>query len=68
LFHYKDKEGVKERGARFRLSKNNEDQMFLNADEIMYKAKKNKRLSFNRSSDSEPKGAIVLSYSKELLN
>ncbi len=47
--------------------------MFLNAEEISYKAQKeggSKRLSFSRGSgsDQEPKGAIVLSYSKELLN
>lgn len=47
--------------------------MFLNAEEIAYKAQKDggsRRLSFSRGggSDEEPKGAIVLSYSKELLN
>ncbi|TNV86152.1 hypothetical protein FGO68_gene15481 [Halteria grandinella] len=49
--------------------------MFLNAEEIAYKAQKEvatqKRLSFSRGSnggDSHPKGAIVLSYSKELLS
>ncbi len=47
--------------------------MFLNAEEIAYKAQKDggsRRLSFGRGggSDEEPKGAIVLSYSKELLN
>lgn len=72
LFHYKEKKPHKS-NPRFRLTKENEDSMFLNAEEISYKAQKegsSKRLSFSRGSgsDQEPKGAIVLSYSKELLN
>ncbi len=70
LMHYKDKQ--KAAAPRFKLTKENEDTMFLNAEEIHFKAAKegSKRLSFSRGagSDSEPKGAIVLSYSKELLN
>jgi hypothetical protein len=47
--------------------------MFLNAEEIAFKASKeggSRRLSFARGggSDEEPKGAIILSQSKELLN
>lgn len=43
--------------------------MFLNADEILHASKtQNKRLSFKSETDAEPKGAIILSYSKELLN
>ena len=72
LFHYKEKNPHKA-NPKFRLTKDNEDSMFLNAEEIAYKAQKDggsRRLSFSRGggSDEEPKGAIVLSYSKELLN
>ena len=47
--------------------------MFLNAEEITHAAvnsSPSRRLSFSRGSgsDEEPKGAIILSYSKELLN
>lgn len=46
--------------------------MFLNAEEITHKAQKegSKRLSFNRGagSDEPPKGALILSSSKELLS
>lgn len=47
--------------------------MFLNAEDISYKSQqqaKTNRLSFARGggSDQEPKGAIILSHSKELLN
>ena len=48
--------------------------MFLNAEELAYKSQKEvgKRLSFSRGSgsdvNSEPKGALVLSHSKDLLN
>lgn len=73
LFHYKDQHPSP--SPRFKLTKNTEEQMFLNAEEISYKAQKelgqSRRLSFSRGSggsDSAPKGAIVLSYSKELLS
>jgi superfamily II DNA/RNA helicase len=72
LFHFKDRHASR---PRFKLTKDNEDAMFLNAEEIAFKNQKDaggigKRLSFSRGagSDEEPKGAIILSYSKELLN
>ena len=72
LFHYKDKRPHKA-NPRFRLTKDTEDSMFLNAEEITHAAvnsSPNRRLSFSRGSgsDEEPKGALILSYSKELLN
>lgn len=67
LFHYKDSKGVKPNGAKFRMNKENEEKMFKNADEILSIARQNKRLSFKSETDSNPKGAIILSYSKELI-
>ena len=71
LYNYKDRVGAPTKSARFKMNKSNEDQMFLNASELTYLAQKNsqsKRLSFGRGSTDEMKGAIILSYSKELLN
>jgi Rad3-related DNA helicase len=48
LLHYKDKLQKKSGDARIKINKDNEDEMFLNADEIMYNAKKNKRLSLSK--------------------
>ena len=38
LFHYKDKIGNSSKSPKFRLTKETEDTMFLNAEEIMYKS------------------------------
>ncbi len=56
LFHYKDKKPNLLHPSRFKLTKDNEDQMFLNAEEIAYKEQKeggSKRLSFSRGSGSD---------------
>lgn len=45
--------------------------MFQNANELFYQAKKTKKMSFmggTTSGVSEMKGAIILTYSKELIN
>eukprot|EP00347_Sterkiella_histriomuscorum_P023516 403334343 len=78
LLHFQDKKGVPEKGTRFRMNKANEEQMFLSAGEIMYQSQKQggsgntkSRLSFGRSGGTgvdDMKGALILSYSKELLN
>ena len=58
----------------FRFNGETEDQMFQNANDLFYQEKRKKKLSgFISSSQaaqqrSEMKGAIVLSYSKELIN
>jgi superfamily II DNA/RNA helicase len=55
LFHYKDKKHGQS-PPRFRLTKENEEMMFLNAEEIAYKEQKEggaKRLSFSRGSGSD---------------
>jgi superfamily II DNA/RNA helicase len=52
LMHHKDKVGGP--GPRFRLNKETEDAMYLNAEEIMYKSQKEvKRLSFSRGGGSD---------------
>lgn len=70
LFQYKDR--TSGGSPRFKLTKENEEAMFLNPEEIYYNNQKEgpKRLSFSRGggSDTEPKGAIILSHSKELLS
>jgi superfamily II DNA/RNA helicase len=38
LFHYKDKHAKKAKTSKFKLTKETEDQMFLNAEEIMHKS------------------------------
>ncbi len=49
--------------SHFVMEEANEDLMFQNSDELYYKARKNK------SQHVGPfKGAVVLSYSKELVN
>jgi len=69
LFHFKDKTNVAERGLRFRMNKSNEEQMFLSAGELAYQQSQSgsKRLNLSKAKN-EMKGAIILSYSKELLN
>ena len=42
--------------------------MFLHAEEIAYKQQKEKRLAFNPATDTYPKGALIISNSKELIN
>lgn len=43
--------------------------MFKNTDEITARAKSNKnRLSFNSQTDSTPKGALILTYTNELVS
>ena len=59
LYKYRDSH----RQDSYELQTSNEEQMFQNADELFYKAKKTKNTEI-----SDMKGAIILSYSKELLN
>ncbi|CDW90034.1 atp-dependent rna helicase [Stylonychia lemnae] len=71
LFQYKDRMNAKPKAARFKMNKQNEEQMFLSAAEITYMSQKQsqaKRLSFSKGYTDEMKGAIILSYSKELLS
>jgi hypothetical protein len=43
------------------MNKGSEDNIFMNAEEIMYKEKNNKRLSFSKNLNAKSKGAIILS-------
>jgi len=46
------------------MSVENDSMMFQNADELLHRAKRNKDLR----TISPMKGAVILSYSKELVN
>jgi superfamily II DNA/RNA helicase len=63
LNNYKDKE--ESNAGYYKFKKESEEQMFQNANELQYQEKRKKKTS---NPNTAPKGAIILSYSKELIN
>jgi superfamily II DNA/RNA helicase len=65
LNFYKDNNDTN--ASYFKFNKDTEELMFQNANELQYQEKKNTKKNTSGKHD-DPKGAIILSYSKEMAN